>query len=91
LSSYDALDALEQASSGSGADAQTFSYFHDVADGLTRINTRDADTTLEYDPANQLVRTKDTATGGVTEAFGYEDVGNRTKAVEPKLPSHTGR
>jgi RHS repeat-associated protein len=75
---YDALDQLEQASTGSGAAGQTFRYAHDVADRLTQINTPDAGTTLQYDAANQLVRARDTATGDVTEAFGYDELGNRT-------------
>jgi RHS repeat-associated protein len=83
---YDALDQLEQASSGAGASAETFAYAHDVADRLTQINTPDSDTTLEYDAVNELVRTKDTASGDVTQTFGYDQLGNRT-SQDPTGPT----
>jgi RHS repeat-associated protein len=83
---YDALDQLEQATSGSGAASKTFSYVHDLADRLTRINTPDVHTTLEYDASNQLVRTKDTATGAITETFDYDELGNRS-SQDPAGPT----
>ena len=75
---YDDLDQLTDATTGTGTTAQTYSYTHDIADRLTRINTPDANTTLEYDPANQLVRTRDTDTGQELQTFSFDDVGNRT-------------
>ena len=72
---YDNLDQLTEATSGAGA---SYSYAHDIADRLTRINTPDASTTLEYDAANQLVRTRDTNTGQELQTLSFDDVGNRT-------------
>lgn len=75
---YDDLDQLTDATTGTASAAQTYSYTHDIADRLTRINTPDATTTLEYDAANQLVRTRDTNTGQELQTFSFDDVGNRT-------------
>ena len=75
---YDDLDQLTDATTGTGTAAQTYSYAHDLADRLTRINTPDANTTLEYDAANQLVRTRDTDTGQELQTFSFDDIGNRT-------------
>jgi RHS repeat-associated protein len=75
---YDDLDQLTDATTGTGTAAQSYSYTHDIADRLTRINTPDANTTLEYDAANQLVRTRDTNTGHELQTFNFDDVGNRT-------------
>ena len=75
---YDDLDQLTETATGTGTAEQSYSYVHDVADRLTRINIPDADTTLEYDAANQLVRTRDTNTGQELQTFSFDDVGNRT-------------
>jgi RHS repeat-associated protein len=83
--SYDTLDQLTGATVGSGAGAQTYGYAHDVADRLTRIASPDATTTLEYDAANQLVRTLDTGTGQVRSTFSFDGVGNR-RAQDPAGP-----
>ncbi|MEA2195935.1 MAG: hypothetical protein QOG42_2697, partial [Solirubrobacteraceae bacterium] len=75
---YDALDQLTQASTGSGPSTETYSYAHDVADRLTRIASPTADTTLVYDAANQLTQTTDTATATTAQTFAYDQLGNRT-------------
>lgn len=75
---YDDLDQLTEATAGSGAGAQTYGYHHDLADRLTRIASPDATTTLEYDEANQLVRTRDADTGEVRSTFDFDAVGSRT-------------
>ena len=82
---YDDLDQLTDATVESGAGAQTYGYAHDVADRLTQISSPDLTTALEYDSANQLVRTRDTATGQTRSTFDYDAVGNRT-ARDPAGP-----
>jgi RHS repeat-associated protein len=74
--SYDDLDQLTGATLA--ADNDAYAYEHDIADRLTQITTPDSSTTLEYDAANQLVRTRDADTDQELIAFSYDDVGNRT-------------
>ncbi|MEA2221504.1 MAG: hypothetical protein QOJ35_4130, partial [Solirubrobacteraceae bacterium] len=83
---YDALDQLTQATTGSGPSAETYSYAHDVGDRLTRIASPTADTTLVYDAANQLTQTKDTTTGTTTQTFTYDLLGDRT-SQDPAGPT----
>jgi YD repeat-containing protein len=64
--------------SGVGPGSQTSVYARDVADRLTQIASPHAAVTLEYDAANQVVRSRDTGTGQVRSAFSFDAVGNRT-------------
>lgn len=73
---YDDLDQLTGATLAANTDA--YAYAHDIADRLTQITTPDSGTTLEYDAANQLVRTRDAATNQELTTFSYDSVGNRT-------------
>jgi len=73
---YDDLDQLTGATLAANNDAYT--YQHDTADRLTQISTPDTSTTLEYDAASQLVRTRNANTNQQLTAFSYESVGNRT-------------